>query len=182
MYNPFVDNLPTEYKGIELKTDFKQVFKFFALQEDDDFDEQEKAYATINIFFDGLQEVIDQEVFDFLGWYIRAGEEPSDSNEKQIFDWLEDSEYLYSAFYQTYKIDLLNVKMHWWQFLSLYKGLPDNTKLAYIIQTRATKVPKRDKYNADYVNELQKQKKYYALHKKTNVDIGKQIADVFNFI
>jgi hypothetical protein len=38
-------------------------------------------------------------------------------------DWLIDSEYIYAAFIQCYKIDLIKTDLHWWDFLALFNGL-----------------------------------------------------------
>jgi hypothetical protein len=38
-------------------------------------------------------------------------------------DWLIDSEYIYAAFMQCYRIDLIKTDLHWWDFLALFNGL-----------------------------------------------------------
>ena len=63
----------------------------------------------------------------------------------RAFDWLIDSDYIYSAFLQQYGIDLETADMHWHKFLSLFNGLT-GTKLNDIISARLyVKPSKNDK-------------------------------------
>ena len=39
------------------------------------------------------------------------------------FVFEDDAPYIYSSFMETYGIDLLTAKLHWWQFLALFRGL-----------------------------------------------------------
>jgi len=50
-------------------------------------------------------------------------------------DWIIDSEYVYAAFLQQYKINLIEQDLHWHDFLSLFNGLTE-TKLNEIISAR----------------------------------------------
>lgn len=58
------------------------------------------------------------------------------SNEITL-DYDIDADYIYSAFMEQYKIDLMDskLKMHWWKFSALLKGL-HNTKLNEIMSYR----------------------------------------------
>ncbi|MGO5053647.1 Gp15 family bacteriophage protein [Lachnospiraceae bacterium LCP25S3_G4] len=57
------------------------------------------------------------------------------SSEEKVIDYEIDSDYIYSAFYDVYQIDLLEAEMHWYKFISLLKGLHD-CKLSDIMQCR----------------------------------------------
>lgn len=60
-----------------------------------------------------------------------------DSNNKNVFDYLEDGDYIVGAFQQAYGIDLTSDSMHWHKFLALFRSLPSETKLAQIVGFRA---------------------------------------------
>lgn len=78
-----------------------------------------------------------------------------ESNEV-ILDYEIDADYIYAAFLEQYKIDLVTARLHWWQFLALLHGLHD-TELNNIISARLYKPSgKNDEY------EKQKQKQYEA--------------------
>jgi len=180
MFNPLLDDMPLDFEGLKLKTDFRQVLKFFRLQDDTELEQKEKYELTAMCFFD--TPYLTQKMVDFIGYYIRGGEEPSkEDNGEAVFDWNIDSYLIYSAFQQVYKIDLTTEHMHWWKFLALYKGLPAITKLADVIKTRAMPVPPADKYNRDYVRNLTELKRYYAL-KQNKKEIGNQIQSLFEVI
>lgn len=67
-------------------------------------------------------------------------------NSEKAFDYNLDSDYIYSAFYEVYKIDLLESTMHWYKFLALLKGLHD-TKFNEIVGYRLFEaVGKKDEY------------------------------------
>lgn len=184
MYNLLLDELPHDYMGHELKTDFRQVLKFFKMQEDTDLSENEKLEIMLYTFF--KEPLYKQDFFDFIAYFIKGGSEvqseESENNEPIFFDWDIDANYIYSAFLQVYKIDLISENMHWWKFLALYKALPDNTKLSSILDIRLKKVPKIDKNNRDYVNSLIKLKKLYSLEKQQKKSIGSQLQSLFGAI
>ena len=180
MFNILLDDMPCDYMGHKIKTDFKQVFKFFAMQDDKDLTNQEKTILMISCFFE--KPVYTQDFIDYIGYYIRQGEEPAEEDDGEtIFSWNQDINYVFAAFMQVYKLDLTQAKMHWWKFLALYKGLPTGTKIGDIVQTRATPLPKAEKNNRAYVDSLRKLKLYYALDKKEN-EIGTQIQNIFGAI
>jgi len=179
MYNVIIDKLPLEFKGQKLKAGFKQVLKFFALQIDEDLSKNEKAIIALYCFF--KTPVFTQETIDFISWFINGGEIPEKiekDNSPACFDWNKDINYIYAAFMQVYKIDLTTVNLHWWKFLALYKGLPVGTKISDIIQIRATPIPILTKGNKEYVSNLTKLKKYYALETEIK-KVGMQLENIF---
>ena len=84
---------------------------------------------------------------------------------EKCFDYIQDSALIYSAFWQSYGIDLNaeRGKMHWWKFESLMQGLPNNTKLSEIISIRLKPIPKPTKYNQEERQELIRLKQEVAL-------------------
>ncbi len=71
------------------------------------------------------------------------------TNEK-VLDYFLDSDYIYSAFYQCYGIDLIEIKdLHWHKFLALLKGI-SHTRLNDIMGYRSWK-----KINRTYQQDMQ---------------------------
>lgn len=59
-------------------------------------------------------------------------------SDNRVYDYMIDAAYIYAAFYQTYQIDLQELKyMHWWKFSALFKSLPDDCKVVQIMHLRA---------------------------------------------
>jgi hypothetical protein len=168
MYNPLLDSPIDSWRGFAIRTDFRQALKFFRIAEDKDLEENEKAALYIRCFFNTIPTPLDN-VFDFIGWYVAGGEEAKKSPGVRVFDFDIDAGRLYAAFMQVYRIDLREENMHWWDFLELFRALPDGTMLARVMDIRGKKIdPKAD---AKYRMELARAKAAYALEQETMPDI-----------
>lgn len=65
------------------------------------------------------------------------------SNEKKIkniYSFEYDADYIFSSFYECYKIDLTIKKMHWWKFKALLKGLNEECLFSKILGYRSIKI------------------------------------------
>ena len=110
-------------------------------------------------------------------------------NGPQAFDFTQDADYIYAAFWQTYRIDLLKQRgrLDWRRFYALFLGLPDNTRLSEIMSIRTRDIPERTEYNQEEIASLLKAKQYYALkihHKpgeKWDEGIRAQMDDKFAY-
>lgn len=172
MYNPLIDTAPSKWRGVKIKTDFRQVLRFFRLMNDKAFSDKEKALITIKIFFESVPED-NNEMWEFISFFINCGEdskEDQDDDEK-VFDFEVDSGRIYGAFKQVYKIDLKSEALHWWDFMHLFKCLPDNTMLKQVIDIRGKKLGKND--SKEYVNQIMKLKDIYKLSEEKKVDESK---------
>lgn len=91
--------------------------------------------------------------------------EKKKTEKSRAFDFIQDSEYIYAAFWQAYKIDLIEEqgRLHWWKFSALLNGLPSGTKFSDIIQIRLREVPKPTKHNSKERAELLRLKSEFAL-------------------
>lgn len=80
-------------------------------------------------------------------------------------DFAQDADMIYSAFLQSYGIDLIEQrgKLHWFKFLALFSSLPSNTKMADVIKIRSTPIPAPTKHNQSEIQNLIKLKNTYAL-------------------
>lgn len=160
-YNIILDELPESFGGVKIKTDFRQVLRFFRLQQDNEISDEEKAEIILRLFFHGIPKNCD--IMEFLGWYINAGEEIDDESSERVFDFEVDSGRIFSAFFQAYKIDLTNEKMHWFIFHQLLSALPDNTRLMQVIDIRGKKPGKYD--DKEYARQIRKLQRLYAIEK-----------------
>lgn len=102
-----------------------------------------------------------KEACDKLIWFYKCGREDyhkvqgnGNSREKRIYSWEYDDEYIFSAFFEQYGIDLNRDNLHWWKFKALLKGLNNNTEFVKIMGYRA--------YTGEDKNML-KLKKYWEL-------------------
>lgn len=95
-----------------------------------------------------------------------------------VFDFGQDAGYIYAAFRQAYGIDLFRARLHWWEFVALFESLPDNTRMAQIINIRSQPIPARNRYNGESVQHLMRQKALFALKPKEGKDAG--LLNMFN--
>lgn len=97
-------------------------------------------------FFAGLPEGVSEKAAadSMLDFYI-AGLAPGSSGKKSSglenpepsFDFEEDEAYFFAAFLSEYGIDLNTVKLHWFDFCAMFRGLPDECRLKRIISIRS---------------------------------------------
>ena len=157
-YNPLLDSAPDSWGGCAIRTDFRQGLKFFRIASDKELDDNEKAWLYIRCFFETTPPM--EGVFDFISLYVSGGEKGTGSGQR-VFDFDVDAGRLYAAFYQVYGIDLKNVSLHWWDFLELFKNLPEGTVLHQVMDIRGKKIKPGD--SPEYRRELAKAKAAVAL-------------------
>ena len=87
------------------------------------------------------------------------------ADNKKYFDFKQDAGFIFSSFWQCYRIDLMkhHSRLHWWEFIALFNGLSDDTKIMQIIAIRSRPLPKPTKYNAEERRQLIRLKQLYQL-------------------
>ena len=147
------DPLPTtiELNGIpyEIDTDFKTMLIIEELLEDNSIQEGARlARALELLYIDNIEPYLIDEAISGLFWYWSMGSEKEDRGNQpdkkvdnsSIFSYRYDAPYIYSAFKTQYNIDLIDENLHWWKFLSLFKGLSGEHELSKIIRYRSKKI------------------------------------------
>ncbi len=130
---------------------------------------------TISKLFIKIPKADIEEIIKGLLNYYRCGKKPKTGGffpQKRCYDYKEDANYIYAAFAQQYGDDLVNSKMHWWEFRAKFLGLTDATEFVKIMQYRCTDISKIK--NKDERARLKKLQEYFSLgsqntHKFANV-------------
>ena len=175
--NILIDLLPskvtvddTEY---EIRTDFRISVLFSLLMEDDTLTDEQKVIQALDLYYPVIPVNVDEAINKII-WFYCCGKENKSTNgnkgsNKKIFDFEEDSNYIYSAFMSQYRIDLQDIaQLHWWKFKALLEGLKDDNKLSKIIEYRSIDLNKiEDKEQKKYYRKLQKM---YSLDKPSKVE------------
>lgn len=76
------------------------------------------------------------------------------------FDFAVDGALIWAAFLQVYRIDLHTARLHWWDFMALFRALPEDCRICRIIDYRThdlTGLPKETRA------EFEKLRRVYAL-------------------
>lgn len=152
MFNYLLDELPTEILGCPIITGHRDILALMERIEDIK-ESREKALALLQGLF--VKEIPNEETLfekhinPFLegGKYHRYKEEG-----KQTLSWYQDSQEIFSSFYQTYNIDLTKVNLHWYVFCALFAGLPAETPIKKLMELRGWKPSKND--SKEYREEM----------------------------
>ena len=110
-----------------------------------DIEEEEKIFEILELYYPILPESeFLNEAIEKIMWFFRCGKEIKESkksksvNVNEILSYEHDSDYIYSAFLEQYKIDLqLEDNLHWWKFKALFDGLRDETQIKKIMMYRS---------------------------------------------
>lgn len=120
-----------------IKTDFREWIKFGSIF-------KPGVHLTELIFV--FDKKIPQDDFSvpLLMFYSNPNATPipssnkDDDDEITIIDYMRDGEYIYSAFMQSYGIDLVDIEyLHWHKFLALLRSISDDCKLSQIMGYRS---------------------------------------------
>jgi hypothetical protein len=170
MYNILIDELPERWCGVKIKSSYRNVIKFFEItkkiKNESDL-KYEIAFKIIDLFFESTP-VLQDEIFDFIIWFINRGKETKDDDNEKVFDFFTDSGRIYSAFLQAYNIDLQKSDLHWWVFMELLENLPQHTRFMEVIDIRTKKEEKND--SKEYKLQLRKLKRIFAIDSEERND------------
>jgi len=97
-----------------------------------------------------------------LQFYAGASAENNTGGGKNVraYDFEKDSEYIFSAFLDSYGIDLTTARLHWWRFKALFKSLPEDCQMCKIMMYRTIDLKKVPKEQRKFYREM---KARYAL-------------------
>lgn len=126
---------------------------------------EDKLEAVIPLLFD---EDIPVELWEkaITAYFNLFNKKPKD-NRPPSFDIIQDSDYIYAGFMQTYGIDLDECDLKIEKFIAMIKGLPSDTKLAEIIKIRTMPIPTATKNNARQIADIIRAKTEVALEGDT---------------
>lgn len=130
---------------IYLETDYRVWIQFM---EDLKHDDEER---DISYLFIDEPPVIDEYIYNKLKLFLynpSPTPKVSDSKGEKVLDYVLDGEYIFSALYATYGIDITELDMHWHKFLALCNNIiGEGTLWGYAKSMRGYKKPsKNDSY------------------------------------
>lgn len=160
------DHIELDGKAYAIRNSSQAYITALRILRSEDILEEDKVQAVLPLLFpEDIPEGL--EVQAVLAFFELFSEKRKGDN-KPSFDIVQDAEYIYAGFMQTYGIDLEDTDMAIERFIALLKGLPSDTRLADIIRIRTTPVPQRTKWNAQQIADIMKAKQEFALDRKDN--------------
>lgn len=170
--NLLLDELPEEYEGYLIRTDFRIGIQIRLALEDNELTEQEKIGVSLDLLFGNGKPPI-ETALNALLWYLKCGKEEVTESEDEAdgreeaeelqpqrnFSFDVDDVRIYTAFRKAYGIDLKTARIHWFDFIGLMNDLGECafTSVVDIRGKDISKLPKQQR------NEYLKLKNKYAL-------------------
>lgn len=191
LFQPFPETVQVKGEDYRIVTDFREWIKFHEfLRKTERF-----TIATLRMI---LEWYIDPPPTDHkaavkaLQDFMAADElyesEVSEEEEKDgarkrqtknVFSFEQDAAYIYSAFRAVYQIDITSIRyMHWWQFLTLFEGLPADTEIKERIYYRGVDLNEiEDKAERKRIKKIRQKIAIREKHRRKMDDY--EIGDVF---
>ena len=153
--------LPYEIDGVEISPDFRNMLRVEAISEDSELSQTEKFALMLDQLFPELPKDY-AWAFEKLIWFLNRGNVPDEQENqakktKKGYDFTQDASLIFSAFFATYGINLADIKfLHWWEFLAMFEGLPEDTLMKKVMYWRTCDVSKLSKEEKKHVVEMRK--------------------------
>lgn len=158
-----LDGLPEEYEGIPISADFRNMIQVDLILHDPNISEVEKTTAALYQLYPEIPGDIHKAV-EGLVWFYARGDASGNGKTKgtkktpkKAFDFEQDANLIYAAFYATYGISLTTVEfLHWWEFMALFEGLPETTLMQRVIYWRTVDLAGLPKHEKSHVQKMRK--------------------------
>ena len=155
------DRIELESGEYRIHNNHKVYIRAVRIARSKDIFDDDKIGVLVPLLFE--DEIPQGEEYKAVLAYFELFADKEKSNERAVFDIVQDLDYIFAGFMQAYKIDLDENDLPIEKFIALLKGLPSDTRLADIIKVRTMKVPKPTKNNAEQINAIMKAKAKFAL-------------------
>ena len=147
MFNVLLDEIPADWNGFPIATDFRIGIQMCQAMEDRELSDTERYMKISELFFPGVcPDVPDQGAA--IRWFLTGWNHDRNRKSKdtaRVLDYDIDQWRIYSAFWNQYRIDLNTADLHYWQFMGLLTTL-DDCAFTRVIDIRMKKVrPKMSK-------------------------------------
>lgn len=171
--NILIDVLPKHIKiddkVYKINSDFRTSMIFEMMIKDDILNNDEKTNLALSLYYPQMPHDRDLAI-EAIIWFYRCGKiEQKKSNDdsktrhsnrknNRIYDYELDSEYIYSAFLDQYRIDLQDIEyLHWWKFRALFKSLKEDNQIVKIMGYRSIDITKdMPKEQKDFYKKMKK--------------------------
>lgn len=172
--NILIDKLPhhVEIDGVkyQINCDFRTSIRFELLIQESDLSIQDKVNQALKLYFNEIPYNTKKAVEQII-WFYSCGASDKDksSNDddtssnftQRAYSFEYDKNYIFSAFYQIYGIDLTKKDLHWWKFKALFNSLTDDCLFSKIMYYRNVEI--NSKMSKEYQQHIRKLKELYAL-------------------
>lgn len=165
-----------KFHKIRNNGDYRIVLDCFSALEDVELTKQERLFASLIIFYDGLQTIADiytafedsledavKEMYNFFS----GGSETAQTRENyKLVDWVQDEQLIVSAINKVANKEIrAEAYIHWWTFLAYYMAIGECSLSSIIhIREKIVKGKKLEKYEREF---RQANPQYFSWNSKT---------------
>lgn len=149
MFNVLLDELPEEWEGYPIASDFRTGIQIMQCLQDEEFDKKERVMCALGLLFPVEKKRPDIKTAERgLNWFMTEfnhDKHKKKADNKKSFDFDIDQWRIYSAFLNQYRIDLSTADMHWFVFMGLLSNL-DECAFTRVIDARNKKPRVKDSH------------------------------------
>lgn len=124
----------------EVNTDYRTGLKIMQAWEDRRLLNFEKQALTVGLLFKNPPDDL-PEAMRMASKFLDCGRvyTSDDMDGGRVYSFTRDAEAIYSAFLQTYGVDLKDpsTSMHWWKFVAMFNDLSDDTLFERMVSMRS---------------------------------------------
>lgn len=146
---PLRDFVEIGGKRYGVNTDFRTWLKIAAILTDANMEAGEKIVESVKLCYrrgtlpDNAEEAVKAMLDFYVGEKNKAQtREVKTGKVTPMYDFENDSELIFAAFWAQYGIDLTETNLHWHKFMALFSGLGEEHKICKIMEWRAADISK----------------------------------------
>ncbi len=157
--------LPEEYEGVPISADFRNMIQVDLILREEGVPDAEKTMAALDQLYPEIPSDLGLAIRSCSGSSPGAARTPGKTAKPRkggpapprAFDYDQDANLIYAAFYATYGISLTTVEfLHWWEFLALFEGLPEDTLIKRVMYWRTANLSELPKEERKHVRKMRK--------------------------
>ncbi|MCL2567947.1 MAG: bacteriophage Gp15 family protein [Oscillospiraceae bacterium] len=159
MHTLIAGGLPYEIEGTKISPDFRNILRVETISGDPALSPTEKLTQMLEQLYPQPPRDL-TKAFEGLVWFIHRGDVPGEDvprakKHRKGYDFTQDASLIFSAFFATYGINLASIEhLHWWEFLALFEGLPEDVLIKKVMYWRTCDVSKLSKEEKKHVLDL----------------------------
>ena len=147
--NLLVDRLPDSIEvcggSYAIHTDYRYWIRFETIMLDGTLEDVVKIATLLTLCYKELPPSLPEAFSAMLAFYLGRDMEGQGDGKKKtgggrrppVYSFEHDADYIYSAFWSQYRIDLQKEQLHWYQFKALFKSLSDDNQFVKMMEYRA---------------------------------------------
>jgi hypothetical protein len=169
-YRYFEGGFPDSWRGAGFNTGFRVWIRWAVLAAREDLSDALRFRLGVKLCYAAIPEGARPETLaEGIQWFAGCGESDrigllglpprfwddvgamraAEAGKPRMFDYFWDFKALWASFMGAYGIDLYKADLHWWGFQGLLSGLPGETALGKLLETRGKRITNnmsRDEY------------------------------------